>query len=116
MFYRINHIEKALTRLDDEYTLIQQRAVCAMVSACQLLTLDEILHDRSAVIESITKTLQKDFDYFGLKLEDLQIESIEMPFALQKSLARAPLARLESASNSMMAQNDLDIAQLFKEA
>ena len=114
--YRYSELHKNLIRVEDIVTVIKYRAMSELFSACMTLSLDEILHKRDGILKIVKMKLEKNFEEFGIKLIDIQIESIKMTPKLETLLSRKATATIEAKSSLMLAKNDLEVASLFNEA
>lgn len=112
ILYRKVNLEKGLIRMENESGFIKFRAMTELLYACLTLSLDEILHNREAILDKVSKNLGKDLEEFGIKLVDIQIESIQMMPQLTHALARKALVEVETKSNIMLAKNSLDVASM----
>jgi hypothetical protein len=74
------------------------------------MTLDELLSEREQIEATIGSHVEKDTRAWGLHVESIRMEDIDMPEELKKMMSRQASAEREKRANITKAEGDRDAA------
>ncbi|EFC39495.1 predicted protein [Naegleria gruberi] len=109
MFFKIVNPYKAVYEISDLYQSMEQLVYTSMRDAISKITLDEAIEGKSTIKASIHEDFKGLENSWGVKLTKFDIQSIEAPESIQKSIEKLVSAQRE-------AQAELEKTRALQEA
>ena len=113
MFFRIQNPVKAVYEICDLYQSIEQLIYTSLRDAISKITLDEAIEGKSKIKDSIAEDFKSLEESWGVKLTKFDIQSIEAPSSIAKSIEKLVAAQRE-AQAELEKTRSLQQAKLLK--
>ncbi|KAG2381548.1 hypothetical protein C9374_005932 [Naegleria lovaniensis] len=113
MFFRIQNPYKAVYEISDLYQSIEQLIYTSLRDAISKITLDEAIEGKSKIKDSISEDFKSLEESWGVKLTKFDIQSIEAPSSIAKSIEKLVAAQRE-AQAELEKTRSLQQAKLLK--
>jgi len=110
LFFRVIEAALAVTRVQDFRFAVFQYARTSLRDVVGQMTLDELLSEREQIEATIGSHVEKDTRAWGLHVESIRMEDIDMPEELKKMMSRQASAEREKRANITKAEGDRDAA------
>jgi regulator of protease activity HflC (stomatin/prohibitin superfamily) len=110
LFFRVAEAALAVTRVQDFRFAVLQYARTSLRDVVGQMTLDELLSEREQIEATIGSHVEKDTRAWGLHVESIRMEDIDMPEELKKMMSRQASAEREKRANITKAEGDRDAA------
>lgn len=110
LFFRVADAAQAVVRVEDFRYAISQFARMSLRDVVGQMTLDELLAEREQIESAIGSHVEKDTRAWGLHVESIRMEDIDMPEELKKMMSRQASAEREKRPNITKAEGDRDAA------
>ena len=88
LFFRVAEAALAVTRVQDFRFAVFQYARTSLRDVVGQMTLDELLSEREQIEATIGSHVEKDTRAWGLHVESIRMEDIDMPEELKKMMSR----------------------------
>ncbi len=116
IYWRVVNPELAVLAVADYMQAVMGVAQTAMRDIIGRNDLSQVLSDRSGIDASMTETLDKQTEPWGVKVESVQMRDIKIPDALQDAMSRVAQADRESQARVVLGQSEILVAQKFADA
>jgi len=116
VFFLVNDPEKAVIRIQDFKFAIAQYSQTALRDVVGGLTLDELLSEREDVQLKIRDMVELHIKNWGLHVDSIRLQDINLPEDLQKMMSRQASAEREKRANITKAEGDRIAAQNLSQA
>jgi regulator of protease activity HflC (stomatin/prohibitin superfamily) len=110
LFFRVADPAHAVVRVEDFHFAILQYARTSLRDVIGQMTLDELLAEREQIEAAIGSHVEKDSRAWGLHVEAIRMEDIDMPEDLKKMMSRQASAEREKRATITKAEGDRDAA------
>jgi regulator of protease activity HflC (stomatin/prohibitin superfamily) len=110
LFFRVADAAHAVVRVEDFHFAILQYARTSLRDVIGQMTLDELLAEREQIEGAIGSHVEKDSRAWGLHVEAIRMEDIDMPEDLKKMMSRQASAEREKRATITKAEGDRDAA------
>jgi regulator of protease activity HflC (stomatin/prohibitin superfamily) len=95
---------------------VVQVAVTALRNVIGQHTLDEVLKEQDAIGDALQNSIDKVTEPWGVKVERVQMKSVEIPESMQRAMAQEAEAYREKRARLIKAEAEVDAAQLLRQA
>ncbi len=116
IFMRVDDPQNAITKVRNYQFAIQQYAQTALRDIVGSMTLDQILADRELVGEKIQGIVSTEITGWGIEVQGIRIQDIELPEDLKRVMARQASAEREKRATITKAEGDRDAAANLAQA
>lgn len=116
LFFRVANAAQAVVRVQDFRLAIREYARTSLRDVVGQMSLDALLAEREQIEAVISSHVEKDTHPWGLHVEALRMEDIDMPEELKKMMSRQASAEREKRANITKAEGDRDAAINLAEA
>lgn len=113
---RVMEPKNSLIEVANVTDAVTQAAVTALRATIGQHTLDDVLKDQESVSAQLQRKLDAVTEPWGVKVEQVQMKSIEIPPTMQRAMAQEAEALREKRSRQIKAEAEREAAQLLKEA
>jgi regulator of protease activity HflC (stomatin/prohibitin superfamily) len=111
VFFRVLKIQDAIIKVQDYQYAIAQYAQTALRDVIGGMTLDTLLAERQHVGEEIQKIVDKETDQWGLDVQVIKLQDVEVPDDLKRIMSRQAAAEREKRANIIKSEGDRDAAK-----
>ena len=116
LFFMVTDSEKAVITIQDFRFAIAQYAQAALRDIVGGLTLDELLSEREQIQAHIKEHVEKRVKDWGLSVDSIQLQDIELPEDLKRTMSRQASAEREKRATITKAEGDKLAATNLAEA
>ncbi len=95
---------------------VVQVAVTSLRNVIGQHTLDEVLKEQDAIGDSLQASIDRVTEPWGVKVERVQMKSVEIPESMQRAMAQEAEAYREKRARLIKAEAEVDAAQLLRQA
>lgn len=106
LFYLVVDAEKAVVRIQDFAFAIAQYAQATLRDVVGGLSLDELLVEREHIQKRIADVVEEHIGDWGLHLDSIRLQDIEMPEDLKRIMSRQASAEREKRATITKAEGD----------
>lgn len=106
LFFMVKDCEKAIIRIQDFRFAIAQYAQAALRDVVGGLTLDELLSERQRVQSQIGENVEEHIKDWGLHVDSIRLQDIELPEDLKRVMSRQASAEREKRATITKAEGD----------
>ncbi|MHB0960838.1 MAG: SPFH domain-containing protein [Pirellulaceae bacterium] len=106
LFFLVADPEKAVIEIQDYAFAIAQYAQAALRDVVGGLSLDELLSEREQIQHRIAEVVEKRISNWGLHLDSIRLQDIEMPEDLKRIMSRQASAEREKRATITKAEGD----------
>jgi len=111
VFFRVIKVDDAIIKVQDYQYAIAQYSQTALRDVIGGMTLDTILVERQQIGEEIQKIVEKETDQWGLDVQVIKLQDIEVPDDLKRIMSRQAAAEREKRANIIKSEGDRDAAK-----
>ena len=116
LFFLVSDSEKAVTSIRDFQFAISQYAQAALRDVIGGLTLDELLSERERIQAQILEAGEEKVQEWGLHLDSVRLQDIELPEDLNRMMSRQASAEREKRATITKAEGDKLAAENLMQA
>ena len=116
LFFLVSDSEKAVTSIRDFQFAISQYAQAALRDVIGGLTLDELLSERERIQAQILEAVEEKVQEWGLHLDSVRLQDIELPEDLKRMMPRQASAEREKRATITKAEGDKLAAENLMQA
>ncbi len=116
IYWRVVNPELAVLAVADYTEAVMGVAQTAMRDIIGRNDLAQVLSDRAGIDISMTETLDRQTEPWGVKVESVQMRDIKIPDALQDAMSRVAQADRESQARVVLGESEIKVAQKFADA
>lgn len=106
LYFKVSDVQKAVTVIQDYEFAILQYAMAALRDVIGRLTLDEMLAERDQIQKEIEVAIEKSATSWGLKVDSVRLQDIDMPEELKRMMSRQASAEREKRATITKAEGD----------
>jgi len=106
LFFMVKDSEKAVIRIQDFRFAISQYSQAALRDVVGGLTLDELLSERQQVQSRIGEIIEERIKEWGLHVDSIRLQDIELPEDLKRVMSRQASAEREKRATITKAEGD----------
>jgi regulator of protease activity HflC (stomatin/prohibitin superfamily) len=111
VFFRVIKVEDAIIKVQNYEYAIEQYSQTALRDVIGGMTLDTLLTERQNVGDEIRKIVDKETDQWGLDVQVIKLQDIEVPDDLKRIMSRQAAAEREKRANIIKSEGDRDAAK-----
>jgi len=116
IWYRIVDPERAVIEVKTVANAVVQVSLTTLRTVLGQHTLDEILKDQDTIAEVMQKSIDSVTEPWGVKVELVQMKSVEIPPSMQRAMAQEAEALREKRARLIKAEAELDAAEQLRQA
>ncbi|MGV8086103.1 MAG: slipin family protein [Candidatus Woesearchaeota archaeon] len=111
VFFKVQKVEDAIIKVQDYQYAIAQYSQTALRDVIGGMTLDTLLAERQHVGDEIRKIVDKETDQWGLDVQVIKLQDVEVPDDLKRIMSRQAAAEREKRANIIKSEGDRDAAK-----
>lgn len=116
VFYKVTDIKKALMYVEDYEANVRQQSLAVMRDIVGENELDELLSHKEKVAEQIKKNVDIKAEEWGVDIDQVKLQDIELPMDMKRVMARQAEAAREGKAVVIKANAEREAATKLKEA
>ncbi|MDP2665895.1 MAG: slipin family protein [Candidatus Diapherotrites archaeon] len=116
VYFRVEDPKKAIIKVQDYTYAVSQYAQTALRDVIGNMDLDDVLAERQKIGEQIAIIVGKESGEWGLAVENIKMQDIEMPEDLKRIMSRQASAEREKRANITKSEGDRLAAKNLAEA
>src|SRR3954447_2928380 len=116
IWYRIVDPERAVIEVKTVGNAVVQVSLTTLRTVLGQHTLDEILKDQDTIAEIMQRSIDSVTEPWGVKVELVQMKSVEIPPSMQRAMAQEAEALREKRARLIKAEAELDAAEQLRNA
>jgi regulator of protease activity HflC (stomatin/prohibitin superfamily) len=116
LFFLVSDPKKAVTSIRDFEFAVSQYAQAALRNVIGGLTLDELLSEREQIQKQILEAVEEKIQIWGLHLDSVRLQDIELPEDLKRMMSRQASAEREKRATITKAEGDKLAAENLTQA
>jgi regulator of protease activity HflC (stomatin/prohibitin superfamily) len=116
VWYRIVDPERAVMEVRAVANAVEQVALTTLRTVLGQHTLDDILKAQDAIAELMQKAIDSVTEPWGVKVERVQMKSVEIPPSMQRAMAQEAEALREKRARLIKAEAELAAAEQLRNA
>jgi regulator of protease activity HflC (stomatin/prohibitin superfamily) len=116
IWYRIVDPERAVIEVKTVGNAVVQVSLTTLRTVLGQHTLDEILKDQDTIAEIMQRSIDSVTEPWGVKVELVQMKSVEIPPSMQRAMAQEAEALREKRARLIKAEAELDAAEQLRQA
>lgn len=116
VYFRVTDAEKAILAVEDFEAAMRDRAKVVLRDVIGETQLDHVLSHREAIAEKVQHQIETVVQKWGLHVELIGLQDIQLPPQMQEVLAKAAIAERERSYVIIKSQADIESAKNFAEA
>ncbi len=106
LFFYVSDVESAVIKIQDYMFAISQYAQATLRDVVGGLSLDELLSEREQIQKRICEVVEERIKEWGLHLDSIRLQDIEMPEDLKRIMSRQASAEREKRATITKAEGD----------
>lgn len=106
VFFRVSDASRAVTAIQDYRFAIAQYSQAALRDVVGGLSLDELLSERERIQEQVQTAVESQAQQWGISIESIQLQDIELPEDLKRTMSRQASAEREKRATITKADGD----------
>jgi len=107
LFFYVADAEKAVIKIQDFSFAIAQYAQASLRDVLGGLSLDEVLSERQQIQDRIAEAVEERIKEWGLHLDSIRLQDMEMPEDLKRIMSRQASAEREKRATITKAEGDM---------
>jgi len=111
VFFKVHKVDDAIMKVQDYQYAISQYAQTALRDVIGGMTLDTLLVERQQIGEEIRKIVDKETEQWGLDVQVIKLQDIEVPDDLKRIMSRQAAAEREKRAVIIKSEGDRDAAK-----
>ncbi|MBI1936032.1 slipin family protein [Candidatus Woesearchaeota archaeon] len=111
VFFKVSKVDDAVIKVQDYQYAIAQYSQTALRDVVGGMTLDTILVERQKIGDEIRKIVDKETDQWGLDVQVIKLQDIEVPDDLKRIMSRQAAAEREKRAVVIKSEGDRDAAK-----
>lgn len=116
IFYKVSNPEHAVIQVQDYQYAIAQYGQTALRDVIGGMNLDTLLTERQEIGDAIKKIVDKETHGWGLDVNAIKIQDIELPDDLKRIMSRQASAEREKRANIIKSEGDKEAAKNLADA
>lgn len=116
VYFRVIDAPKAVLETTNYVYATSQFAQAALRDVAGNADMDELLSNRDAISQKIKEIVDAETDKWGIDVENVKIQNIELPQDMKRAMAKQAEAERERRSNVINADGEKQAAQTLAEA
>jgi regulator of protease activity HflC (stomatin/prohibitin superfamily) len=116
VYFRVVKPEDAIIKIENFEFAVRQYTQAALRDVIGNSELDTVLTERESVAEQIEKIVDTETDEWGISIESIKIQEIELPAEMKRAIAKQAEAEREKRAVIINAEGEQMAAEKLKQA
>ncbi|MFA5303828.1 MAG: slipin family protein [Candidatus Nanoarchaeia archaeon] len=114
VFYKVINVKKAIIDVGNYLRNVEQQSLGSLRDVVGEKELDELLSQKEAIAKSIKDSVDQKVDAWGIDIDQVKLQNIELPADLKRVMARQAEAEREKRAVIISAQGELEASKKLK--
>jgi len=114
VFYKVMDVKKAVLEVGNYLRNVEQQSLGALRDVVGEKELDELLSQKEAIAKSIKDNVDHKVEAWGIDIDQVKIQNIELPADLKRVMARQAEAEREKRAVIITAEGELEASKKLK--
>jgi regulator of protease activity HflC (stomatin/prohibitin superfamily) len=106
LYFKVSNVEDALIKVQNYRVAMLNYSLTVLRDVIGEMTLDELLAERERISQQISKAVEVQSASWGLDVETIKLQDIDMPEELKKMMSRQASAEREKRATITKAEGD----------
>jgi regulator of protease activity HflC (stomatin/prohibitin superfamily) len=111
VFFKVFKVDDAVIKIQNYEYSLSQYAQTALRDVVGGMSLDTVLTERQKIGEEIRKLVDKETDQWGLDIQTIKLQDVEVPDDLKRIMSRQAAAEREKRAVIIKSEGDRDAAR-----
>ena len=111
VFFKVAKVDDAIIKIQDYEYSLSQYAQTALRDVVGGMTLDTVLTERQKIGDEIRKIVDKETDQWGLDIQTIKLQDVEVPDDLKRIMSRQAADEREKRAVIIKSEGDRDAAK-----
>ena len=116
VYFKVVNPEAAIIKIEDYVFAIRQYTQAALRDVIGNNEMDAVLMEREKIAESIKEIVDIETNSWGVDIESIKIQEIELPAEMKRAMARQAEAERERRATIIASQGELNAAENLRDA
>ena len=116
VYFKVVNPEAAIIKIEDYVFAIRQYTQAALRDVIGNNEMDAVLMEREKIAESIKEIVDIETNSWGVDIESIKIQEIELPAEMKRAMARQAEAERERRATIIASQGELSAAENLRDA
>jgi regulator of protease activity HflC (stomatin/prohibitin superfamily) len=114
VFYKVIDVKKAVLEVGDYLRNIEQQSLGSLRDVVGEKELDELLSQKESIAKSIKDIVDSKVDAWGVDIDQIKLQNIELPADMKRVMARQAEAEREKRAVIISAEGELEASKKLK--
>ena len=116
VYFKVIKPEDAIIKIEDYAFAIRQYTQAALRDVIGNSEMDIVLTERESIAESIKEIVDSETDGWGIDVESIKIQEVELPAEMKRAMAQQAEAERERRAVIIASQGELEASKNLQEA
>lgn len=116
LYFKVTHVADSILQVQNYRVAIMQFSLTVLRDVIGEMSLDELLAERERISNQIHQAVEAQAKKWGLEVETIKIQDIDMPEELKKMMSRQASAEREKRANITKSEGDVIAARSLANA
>ena len=116
VYFKVIHPEDAIIKIEDYAFAIRQYTQAALRDVIGNSEMDFVLTEREQIAESIKGIVDSETDGWGIDVESIKIQEVELPAEMKRAMAQQAEAERERRAVIIASQGELEASKNLQQA
>ncbi|MBN1923155.1 MAG: slipin family protein [Nanoarchaeota archaeon] len=114
VFYKVKDVKKAVLEVGNYLRNIEQQSLGSLRDVVGEKELDELLSQKETIAKSIKEIVDSKVESWGVDIDQIKLQNIELPADLKRVMARQAEAEREKRAVIISAEGELEASKKLK--
>jgi regulator of protease activity HflC (stomatin/prohibitin superfamily) len=116
VYFKVVDPEAVIIKIEDYIFAIRQYTQAALRDVIGNNEMDTVLMERLQIAESIKEIVDAETSYWGVDIESIKIQELELPAEMKRAMARQAEAERERRATIIASQGELEASKNLRSA
>jgi regulator of protease activity HflC (stomatin/prohibitin superfamily) len=116
VYFKVTDPEAVIIKIEDYIFAIRQYTQAALRDVIGNNEMDSVLMERLQIAEAIREIVDAETSYWGVDIESIKIQELELPAEMKRAMARQAEAERERRATIIASQGELEASKNLKAA
>jgi regulator of protease activity HflC (stomatin/prohibitin superfamily) len=116
VYYKVIDPESVIIKIEDYVFAIRQYTQAALRDVIGNNEMDTVLMERLQIAEAIREIVDTETSYWGVDIESIKIQELELPAEMKRAMARQAEAERERRATIIASQGELEASKNLRSA
>lgn len=116
VYFKVERPEDAVIKIENYVYAVRQYTQAALRDTMGTMELDQVLIERDKIAQDIRKIVDKETSEWGIDIQGIKIQEIELPAEMKRAFAKQAEAEREKRAAIIQSQGELTASQNLADA